>query len=124
MEPIRLTFIDDEKDRKERTLVALLCIQGPLLHQLVESALAAAEQRGHYPIFLIDDFCFDLFRARGLAVELLPRARDLGASREAYRRYARAKFELIRAKWDVAHEIVVGASFDSFVEGSVAEAPC
>jgi hypothetical protein len=121
MEPIRLTFIDDGTDRKERTLVILLGIQPRLLDQLVESALAATQQSGHYPIFLIDDFRFDIFRARGLAVEFLPTARDLGASRELYRRYARAKFELIRAKWDIANEIVVGAAFDSFVETSLAE---
>lgn len=116
-EDSRLFFVDPELESRPRVLVTFLGTPPDEIEPALQGLVTAAAEHGELPIFLVSEFCFDLFRARDLRVEYLPPA-PMGTTRPElvrYERYILGRFGHLAVKWGVTSEVRMGLKITDFV---------
>ena len=116
-EDSRLIFVDPGLESKARALVTFLGAPREQIEPALPALVAAASKHSELPIFLVSEFCFDLFRARDLRVEYFPPA-PTGTTRAElirYERYILGRFGHLATKWGITSEVRMGLTITDFL---------
>lgn len=100
----------------ERVLISFLGPLEPKREAQIEAAAKAVEADGRQPVIVANDLPIQYLVASSRPVELLPTREQLGVlSGNEYEAYLRRRWAILRAKWSIRRDIVLGEPLEGFL---------
>ncbi|TCU24660.1 hypothetical protein EV130_106253 [Rhizobium azibense] len=111
---------DPVEEAKARSLISVLGVMPANLREILDAAVEACRANGEFPVVVLSELRPDLTAASSAPLEFLPTRGYLPSlSPEIYGRYARRRWSLILAKWDISSEIALSSTIDEFLADQV-----
>jgi hypothetical protein len=122
--PVALRYVltDPVKEAMPRTLISILGVAPANVGEIIQSVVAACQQRGEYPVAVLSELLPAVIAQSDVPIEFMPSRRYLPGDSQAYERYLRRRWSLMLAKWNFARQIELQMSFDDFLAGELGEA--
>ena len=100
----------------DRVLISFLGPVEPSREAQIEAAARAVETDGRQPVIVVNDLPIPYLIASRRPVELLPTRGQLGVlSGAEYEAYLRRRWTILRAKWAIRRDIVLGETLEIFL---------
>ncbi|MBB4275385.1 hypothetical protein [Rhizobium mongolense] len=107
---------DPKEEARPRSIISVLGMMPANLPEILDTAVEACRANGEFPVVVLSELRPDLIAASSAPLEFLPTRSYLPSlSPEIYGRYARRRWSLILAKWDISSEITLSSTIDEFL---------